>query len=57
MADHDVLANQKTILDHQAQILANQKTILDNQAAIKRNQDALQEIIKNQEKILAALKK
>ena len=43
MADNDVLANQKTILDHQAQILANQKTILDNQAAIKQNQDALQE--------------
>jgi len=57
MADNDVLANQKTILDHQAQILANQKTILDNQAAIKQNQDALQEIIKNQEKILTALKK
>lgn len=57
MPDTEVLANQKTILDHQAKILANQKTILDNQAAIKQNQDALQKIIENQEKILAALKK
>ena len=52
MADNDVLANQKTILDHQAQSLGIEKTILDNQAAINWNQDALQEIIKNQEKIL-----
>jgi len=57
MSENEVLANQKTILDHQAEILANQKTILENQAAIKQNQDALQKIIQNQEKILAALKK
>ena len=57
MSENEVLSNQKTILDHQAQILANQKTILDNQAAIKQNQDALQKIIQNQEKILASLKK
>ena len=57
MSENEVLANQKTILDHQAQILKNQKTILDNQAAIKQNQDALQEIIQNQERILTALKK
>ncbi len=57
MPDNEVLANQKTILDHQAKILENQKTILDNQAAIMQNQDALQKIIQNQERILEALKK
>jgi hypothetical protein len=56
-SDSEVIANQKTILDHQAKILANQKAILNNQAAIKQNQDALQTIIQNQEKILSALKK
>jgi hypothetical protein len=57
MADNDVLANQKTILDNQATILSNQKTILDNQGAITKNQAALDEILKNQALILAALKK
>jgi hypothetical protein len=71
MSEHEVVANQKTILDHQAtilenqktiqghqgSILENQKTILKNQANIEKNQDALQEILKNQKEILAALKK
>jgi hypothetical protein len=57
MADNDVLANQKTILENQATILTNQKTILDNQASIAKNQAALDQILKNQELILAALKK
>lgn len=71
MSDHEVEANQKTILGHQAtilenqktiqghqaSILENQKTILHNQGTIEKNQGALQEILKNQKEILAALKK
>jgi hypothetical protein len=71
MSDHEVVANQKTILghqatilenqktiqSHQATILENQKTILHNQSTIEKNQGALQEILKNQKEILAALRK
>jgi hypothetical protein len=64
MSEQEVVANQKTMLDHQATILENQKTIqghqgsiLENQKTILKNQDALQEILKNQKEILAALKK
>jgi hypothetical protein len=71
MSDHEVIANQKTILDHQASILENQKTILShqgtilenqktilhNQASIEKNQGALDRILENQKEILAALKK
>jgi hypothetical protein len=52
-----ILDNQKTILSHQGSILENQKTILHNQASIEKNQGALDEILKNQKEILAALKK
>jgi hypothetical protein len=57
MSEHDIVANQKLILENQHTILANQKTIQDNQAIIKQNQDSLQVILKNQEKILALLQK
>ena len=50
MADTEVLKNQQTILE-------NQKSILENQSTIKGNQIALDEILKNQKLILAALKK
>jgi hypothetical protein len=69
MADAKVLSNQKTILSNQATIVKNQKailanqvaivknqkTILGNQGVIKTNQSALDEILKNQKLILAAL--
>jgi hypothetical protein len=45
-----VLANQKAILRNQALILKNQKEI-------KKNQDTLDVIVKNQEKIIAALRR
>ena len=57
MSEHDIVANQKLILDNQHSILANQKAIQDNQAIIKQNQESLQLILKNQEKILALLQK
>jgi hypothetical protein len=57
MAESDVIANQKLILQNQQEIKANQQTIKDNQAAILKNQDTLNTIIANQEKILALLKK
>ena len=69
MADAKVLSNQKTILSNQSTIVKNQKailsnqiaivknqkTILANQGAIKKNQSALDEILKNQKLILAAV--
>jgi hypothetical protein len=48
MADADVLSNQKIIIE-------NQKTIIANQQQIKDNQKALQQILANQDKILALL--
>jgi hypothetical protein len=71
MADAKVLSNQKTILANQATIMKNQKailanqttivknqkTLLANQGVIKKNQSALDEILKNQRQILAAVKK
>ncbi len=56
--DHQasILENQKTILSHQGSILENQKTILHNQATIEKNQGARDEILKDQKEILAALK-
>jgi hypothetical protein len=47
-SETQVLANQKTILENQA-------VILKNQEAIKKNQETLNVIVKNQEKILAAV--
>jgi hypothetical protein len=57
MAESDVIANQKLILENQHEIKANQKTIKENQAAILKNQATLNTIVANQEKILALLKK
>ena len=57
MSESDILANQKLILENQQVILANQKVIEQNQATIKENQQALPQILKNQEKILALLHK
>ena len=57
MSENDVIANQKSILHNQQAILANQDTIKANQAAILKNQDTLNTIVKNQEQILALLKK
>jgi hypothetical protein len=71
MSEQDVLANQKHILENQKAILANQEaikgnqhaikdnqtSILDNQGAIKKNQESLDLILKNQQQILALLKK
>jgi hypothetical protein len=71
MADAKVLSNQKTILANQATIIKNQKailanqstivknqkTLLANQGVIKKNRSALDEILKNQRQILAAVKK
>jgi len=57
MSEHDILANQKIILEHQQIILANQKAIQENQETIKQNQAALPQILKNQQEILALLRK
>jgi hypothetical protein len=57
LAADEVVSNQKTILAHQDEILKNQKTIIDNQTIIKGNQDKLEEILKNQDKILSLLQK
>ena len=57
MSESEIVSNQKTILKNQATIIANQKAILQNQDAIKNNQSSLDKILKNQELILAALKK
>jgi hypothetical protein len=52
-----ILKNQKAILSNQGQIKVNQGTIKKNQASILKNQTSLNSIIKNQEEILALLKK
>jgi hypothetical protein len=48
-SETEVLTNQKTILQNQAFILKNQEEI-------KKNQETLNVIVKNQEKILAAVR-
>jgi hypothetical protein len=53
MSDHEVVANQKTILHNQATILENQKTILHHQGGIEKNQRSLDQILLNQKEILA----
>lgn len=50
MAETDVIANQRIILE-------NQKQIKENQDIIRTNQEKLDIIIRNQELILALLKK
>ena len=50
-----IVKNQKAILANQSTITKNQKAILANQGVIKKNQSALNEILKNQKLILAAL--
>jgi hypothetical protein len=71
LSENDVLANQKHILENQKAILANQdaikdnqhaiketqKVIVENQGSIKKNQESLDLILKNQQQILALLKK
>lgn len=57
MAETDVIANQRTILENQKLILANQDQIKENQDIIRANQEKLDIIIRNQEQILAVLKK
>jgi hypothetical protein len=52
-----IMKNQKAILANQTTIVKNQKTLLANQGVIKKNQSALDEILKNQRQILAAVKK
>jgi hypothetical protein len=52
-----IVKNQKAILANQSAIVKNQKTILANQGVIKKNQSALDEILKNQKLILAAVAK
>jgi hypothetical protein len=49
LSETEVLTNQKTILQNQAFILKNQEEI-------KKNQETLNVIVKNQEKILAAVR-
>jgi hypothetical protein len=49
LSETEVLANQKTILH-------NQTLILKNQEEIKKNQATLDVIVKNQEKILGAVR-
>jgi hypothetical protein len=49
ISETEVLANQQTILKNQAFILKNQEEI-------KKNQGTLDVIVKNQEKILAAVR-
>jgi hypothetical protein len=49
LTETEVLANQQTILK-------NQSYILKNQEEIKKNQETLNVIVKNQEKILAAVR-
>lgn len=57
MAETDVIANQRIILENQKLILANQEQIQQNQGIIQKNQEKLDIIIRNQEQILASLKK
>jgi hypothetical protein len=50
ISETDVLANQKMILQNQALILKNQEEI-------KKNQETLDVIVKNQQEILAAVRR
>jgi len=55
MSPTALLSEMETVLTHQATILKNQALMLSNLDEIKANQEALNVIVKNQEKILAAL--
>ncbi|MBZ5600086.1 MAG: hypothetical protein LAN83_17390 [Acidobacteriia bacterium] len=55
MSSTAVLPETDVILANQVTILQNQALILKNQEEIKRHQETLNVIVKNQEKILAAL--
>jgi hypothetical protein len=55
MSPTAVLSETETVLANQETILRNQALILKNQEQIKKNQETLNVIVKNQEKILAAL--
>ena len=50
-----VLSETELVLANQETILQNQALILKNQEQIKKNQETLNVIVKNQEKILAAV--
>ena len=56
MSPTAVLPETDVILANQETILQNQALILKNQEEIKKNQEALNVIVRNQEKILAALR-
>ena len=56
MSPTAVLPETDVILANQETILQNQALILKNQEEIKKNQETLNVIVKNQEKILAALR-
>jgi hypothetical protein len=56
MSPTTVLAETDVLLANQETILQNQTRILKNQQEIKKNQETLNVIVKNQEKILAALR-
>ena len=56
MSPTAVLSEAEVVLSNQMTILKNQALILKNQGEIKKNQETLNVIVKNQEKILAALR-
>jgi hypothetical protein len=56
MSSTEVFSETKVIVNNQVTILKNQSMILKNQEVIKKNQETLNVIVKNQEKILAALR-
>ena len=55
MSPSELLSETEVLLTNQLTILRNQTLILKNQEEIKKNQEILNVIVKNQEKILAAL--
>lgn len=56
MSPGAVLSETEVVVTNQMTILRNQTLILKNQEEIKKNQETLNVIVKNQEKILAALR-
>jgi hypothetical protein len=56
MSSTAVFSETEVIVNNQVTILKNQSTILKNQEVIKKNQEILNVIVKNQERILAALR-
>ena len=56
MSPTAALADTEVVVTNQMTILKNQTLILKNQEEIKKNQETLNVIVKNQEKILAAVR-